>query len=63
MVVLSGYSCALYDVELFVGWERHERATHADGARDRTEVVWLNPACSKARKRSQGRLFAEVAQC
>ena len=61
MVVLSGYPCALYDNELFGDWERHERATHADGARDRTEVVWLNPACSAALERSRGGLFAEVA--
>jgi len=61
MVVLSGYPCALYDIELFPGWERHERATHADGARDRTEVVWLNPACSAALHRSRGGLFAEAA--
>lgn len=61
MVVLSGYPCPLYDNELFGDWERHERATHADGARDRTEVVWLNPACSAALQRSRGGLFAEVA--
>jgi len=47
MVVLSGYACPLYD-ELFSDWERVERATHADGARDRTECLWLSPA-TKAR--------------
>ncbi len=61
MVVLSGYSCELYDAELFAGWERHERVTLADGARERTEVVWLNPACSAALARSRGGLFEEVA--
>lgn len=45
MVVLSGYACDLYDRELYPDWERRERGTHADGARDRTEVLWLNPAC------------------
>jgi DNA adenine methylase len=39
MVVLSGYPCDLYDRELFAGWERHECAHLADGARRRTEVV------------------------
>lgn len=48
MVVLSGYPSALYDVELYPDWERHERQHLADGARQRTEVVWLNPACARA---------------
>lgn len=63
MVVLSGYPCELYDCELYPDWQRHERRHFADGARERTEVVWLNPACSAALRaqRSQGGLFAEVA--
>lgn len=48
MVVLSGYACDLYDRELYADWARVEKATHADGARDRTEVLWLNPACAAA---------------
>lgn len=48
MVVMSGYACPLYDRELYRDWERHEKKTLADGARPRTEVVWLNPACSIA---------------
>ncbi len=40
MVVLSGYPSALYD-ELFADWHRVERAAHADGAAQRTEVLWL----------------------
>ncbi len=44
MVVLSGYACPLYDAELYPDWQRVERQAHADGARDRTEVLWLNPA-------------------
>jgi DNA adenine methylase len=47
MVVISGYASDLYDRELFADWERFERETHADGARDRTEVVWLNKACAE----------------
>lgn len=61
MVVLSGYPCDLYDVELFSGWARSERQALADGGRKRTEVVWLNPACSAALERSRGGLFAEHA--
>jgi len=60
MVVLSGYPCDLYDCELFAGWERFERQAMADGARKRTEVVWLNPACSAALQRDRGGLFAGV---
>lgn len=41
-VVLSGYPCALYDRELYPDWRRVERRHHADGARSRTEVLWLN---------------------
>ncbi len=42
-VVLSGYPSPLYD-ELFTGWERREKETHADGARDRVEVLWIKQA-------------------
>jgi DNA adenine methylase len=44
MVVLSGYACDLYDKELYADWHRVTKATHADGARDRVEVLWLNNA-------------------
>lgn len=43
MVVLSGYACDLYDLELYADWQRVERSTHADGARDRVEVLWISP--------------------
>lgn len=61
MVVLSGYACDLYDRELFSEWERHEVMALADGARKRTEVVWLNEACVKALANSRGGLFAQEA--
>lgn len=59
MVVLSGYPSDIYDIDLFGDWERFERAAHADGAKDRTEVVWLNQACSAALEQSHGGLFAQ----
>lgn len=51
MVVVSGYPSELYDKELYPDWERRERKHLADGARARTEVVWLNPACAAALER------------
>lgn len=48
MVVLSGYACYLYDQELYSEWRRIERKAHADGARDRIEVLWLNSAADRA---------------
>lgn len=58
MVVLSGYACELYDQELYADWERQEREHLADGARKRTEVLWLNPACSEALRRTGQLLLA-----
>lgn len=62
MVALSGYPDALYDARL-AGWRRLEKATHADGARERIEVLWLNPAlCDALDRRAAGAgapLFAE----
>lgn len=40
-VILSGYACPLYD-DALRGWRRLERRTLADGARERTEVLWMN---------------------
>jgi DNA adenine methylase len=45
MVVLSGYPDALYD-DALPDWLRFEREAMADGARPRTEVLWLNPTCA-----------------
>jgi DNA adenine methylase len=42
MVVISGYASPIYDRELFPHWLRVEKHTNADGARTRTEVLWLN---------------------
>ncbi len=59
MVVLSGYAGDLYS-DLYADWDISTRKTFADGGLDRTEVVWLNPACSAALHRSRGGLFAEI---
>jgi len=57
MVVISGYPCALYDTELYEGWERYEHRAFADGGRERTEVLWLSPAASAARRRAHPELW------
>lgn len=62
MVVLSGYPSPLYD-EALTGWKRVEIAAYADGARPRTEVLWINPAAVDAleRKASAGTLFERAS--
>jgi DNA adenine methylase len=40
-VVLSGYPAPMYENALS-GWHRVERAALADGAKKRTEVLWIN---------------------
>jgi DNA adenine methylase len=52
MVVISGYACDLYDVELYADWHRVERKTFAEGARARTEVLWINEAAWRAKQQS-----------
>lgn len=49
MVVLSGYRCDLYD-ELYAGWQQFERPALADGARPRTECLWLNASAQERRR-------------
>jgi DNA adenine methylase len=45
-VVLSGYPHESYEAVLG-DWRRIEMAAHADGARDRVEVLWLNPRAAE----------------
>lgn len=47
MVVLSGYASPLYDAAL-ESWRRIEFKAYADGARERIEVLWINPAAAAA---------------
>lgn len=56
MVILSGYPHASYDAALR-GWRRVERPALADGARRRTEVLWINAAASDALRRTARDLF------
>lgn len=51
MVLLSGYPAPMYDAALR-GWLRVERHALADGARARTEVLWLNPRAAAAQQGS-----------
>lgn len=41
-VILSGYPSEIYN-DLYTGWKRYDRAAYADGARKRTECLWLSP--------------------
>jgi DNA adenine methylase len=59
-VVLSGYPHESYEAALG-SWRRIEIDAHADGARDRTEVLWLNPraAADLEDTAAQFRMFAD----
>lgn len=57
MVVLSGYPHAGYD-DALPDWTRVERPALADGARARTEALWINPEAARPIQRN---LFGEVA--
>ena len=45
MVLLSGYDSELYE-NLYPDWEKIERPTFAQGARPRTEILWINDVAS-----------------
>lgn len=51
MVILSGYPNELYD-RLLPGWKREDKRARISGGRGtaiRTECIWINPACQRAR--------------
>ncbi len=50
MVLISGYDCKLYR-DAFAGWECLQRRAFADGAKVRTECLWLNGAAQAFNKR------------
>lgn len=52
MVILSGYRCEMYD-ELYADWKYEERKHFADGARPRTEVVWMNAAACRGQNQKR----------
>lgn len=59
MVVLSGYDSEIYN-QMLEGWERFEtkaRISAGRGTALRNEIVWINPACSRALDRPQPSLF------
>lgn len=60
MVVLSGYAHPLYEQSLH-DWRRVEFAALADGARPRTEVLWINPACAAALDREKANFHTLMA--
>ncbi len=57
MVIISGYACNLYDDELYSGWHRETRKTHADGAQERIEVLWINSLARERLAALQVKLF------
>jgi DNA adenine methylase len=59
MVVLSAYAHPIYEQTLS-DWRRIEIDTYADGARPRTEIVWLNPTAATAL--SDGPLLDRIAK-
>lgn len=58
MVILSGYPSDLYD-DALPDWRRVERKALADGAKERTEVLWINAAADDAI--GAGPLFEGIA--
>lgn len=63
MVILSGYPSPLYD-DALPDWQRVTTKALADGARERTEVLWINPAAETAlnHDRNCGTLFETRAE-
>jgi DNA adenine methylase len=56
MVIISGYPSGLYE-ELYASWHQVRRNSRADGARKRTEVLWINQRAIECTGRWQIPLF------
>ncbi len=50
MVILCGYSNQIYER---LKWREIRRESHADGARDRIESLWINPAAAGRQKQTE----------
>lgn len=59
MVVISGYPSDLYDSAM-KGWHRVETNTHTDGAKARTEVLWINPKAWSRLEKNRLPLFSNI---
>ncbi|KKX24339.1 DNA adenine methylase [Rhizobium sp. LC145] len=59
MVIISGYPSELYDSAM-KGWHRVETKAHTDGAKARTEVLWINPLAWSRIERNQSSLFSNL---
>lgn len=57
-VIISGYACDLYDLELYPDWRREQREGFADQAKPRTEVLWLNKSAEERLKAKRTPLFS-----
>jgi len=55
MVVISGYQCDLYS-DLYGDWKSDEIGHFADGARARTEAVWMNERAFRGQRQMEMRV-------
>jgi DNA adenine methylase len=53
MVILCGYENKIYES---LGWAREARVSLADGARERKEILWFNPAAERAQAQTSFKL-------
>lgn len=64
MVVVSGYDSELYN-DMLAGWEVFQTKSRISAGRGtalRTEVVWINPACSSRLHTPFGSLFSSISE-
>lgn len=59
MVLISGYPSDLYDQAL-ADWHRVQTKAHTDGAKARTEVLWINGLAWSRLERNQSSLFFDL---